>query len=70
MTSSVLYTTEHTSEGRTIRYNIDETPRALATRVELALDRGTLIEIPNERGGEPIFLNPERVTSIIPGKEV
>lgn len=60
---------QHAPDGRTIRYNVDvPTPKAAAV-VEEHLADGTLVPIPHEDGGDPIFINPERVASITPQKE-
>lgn len=68
--SSVIFTDQGAPEGRTIRYNVDETTRAAAQRVNSALQDATMLEIPNENPDkEPIFVNPERVASITPAKE-
>jgi len=64
--SSVIFTDQHAPDGRTIRYNVDiPTPQAAAL-VEEHLNAGTLVPIPNESGGDPIFVNPERVASVAP----
>lgn len=68
--SSVIFTDQHAPDGRTIRYNLDKTTRALASEVNSALQDGLMFEIPNEEDGEePIFVNPDRVASITPAKE-
>lgn len=67
--SATIYMDQSAPNGRTIRYNLDMTTRAVAQLVTAALDSGELVEIPNEDGGEPIFINPERVASITPGRE-
>lgn len=69
MNSSVIFTDQHAPDGRTIRFNVDETTRSAAGRVHSALLENELLEIPNEDGGEPIFVNPERVATISPAKE-
>lgn len=70
MSTAIIYMDQHAPDGRTIRYNIDETTQWAASLVASALRDGRMLEIPNEKpGGEPIFLNPERVASITPGKE-
>lgn len=67
--SSVIFTDQKTPDGRTIRYNIDETTREVAQRVHTAFQNEELVEVPNTDGGEPIFVNPERVATISPMKE-
>lgn len=67
--SSVIFTDQHAPDGRTIRYNVDKTTREVAQEVHSAFQDGELLEIPNEDGGEPIFVNPERVATISPMKE-
>lgn len=69
MTSSIIYTSQHAPDGRTIRYNVDASTKESASAVSEALAEGTLVQVPNEDGGEPIFVNPEFVTSIVPMKE-
>lgn len=69
MSRSVIFTDQHAPDGRTIRYNLDKQTRQVAAVVENALQQDRLVEIPNEDGGEPIFVNPERVASITPQKE-
>lgn len=70
MSSSVIFTDQHAPDGRTIRFNVDETTRAAAQRVNTALQDATMLEVPNEEDGEePIFVNPERVATITPAKE-
>lgn len=69
MNSSIIFTDQHAPDGRTIRFNVDESTRAAAARVTAAFEGGDLLEIPNEDGGEPIFVNPERVATISPMKE-
>lgn len=67
---SVIYTDQRTPEGRNIRYNVDEGTKAAAQRWHDAFEGTDLLEIPNEdEGEEPIFVNPERVTAIVPKKE-
>jgi len=67
--SSVIFTDQLTPEGRTIRYNVDKTTREVAQERNAALQNDEMLEIPNEDGGEPIFVNPERVATISPMKE-
>lgn len=69
MSRSVIFTDQHAPDGRTIRYNVDEGTRAAAQRVRDAFEGTEMLEIPNEDGGEPIFVNPERVASVTPQKE-
>lgn len=69
MSTSTIYTDQQSPDGRTIRFNVDETTRAAAQRVCDALEGADMLEIPNENGGEPIFVNPDRVATITPGKE-
>lgn len=69
MNTATIYTDQAAPGGRTIRYNLDQSTRAVAQTVKDCLLNGELVEIPNEAGGEPIFLNPERVASITPGRE-
>jgi len=67
---AVIFTDQHAPDGRTIRFNIDEGTRAVASKVTTALQSDQLLEIPNEEDGqEPIFVNPERVATITPVKE-
>ena len=69
MSRSIIFTDQHAPDGRTIRFNVDvPTPKAAAV-VEEHLNAGTLVPIPNEDGGDPIFVNPERVATITPAKE-
>lgn len=67
--SSVIFTDQHAPDGRTIRYHVDKTTREVAQERNAALQNDELLEIPNEDGGEPIFVNPERVATISPMKE-
>lgn len=67
--SSVIFTDQTAPDGRTIRYNVDKTTREVAAERNTALQNDELLEIPNENGGEPIFVNPERVATISPMKE-
>lgn len=67
--SSVIFTDQHAPDGRTIRYNVDKSTREVAAEVHAAFQDGELLEITNEAGGEPIFVNPERVATISPMKE-
>lgn len=67
--SSVIFTDQHAPDGRTIRFNVDEGTRAAAERVAAAFESGGLLEIPNEDGGDPIFVSPERVATVTPMKE-
>lgn len=69
MSRCTIYTDQHVPSGQTIRYNVDETSRAVAERWRCALDAGCMMKIENEDGGEPIFVNPERVATISPAKE-
>jgi hypothetical protein len=65
----VIFTDQHAPDGRTIRFNLDITTAQAAQRVWEAYQEGTMLEIPNEDGGDPIFVNPERVATITPAKE-
>lgn len=68
--SSVIFTDQHAPDGRTIRFNVNHTTRTTAALVAGALNEGVMLEIPNEKEGEePIFVNPERVATIVPLKE-
>lgn len=67
--SSVIFTDQHAPDGRTIRYNVDKSSREVAQERNAALQNDEMLEIPNEDGGEPIFVNPERVATISPMKE-
>lgn len=67
--SSIIFTDQHAPDGRTIRYNINEPTPIVAEEVQRALESGRMLEIPNEDGGEPIFVNPERVATVSPKKE-
>lgn len=69
MSAITIFTDQHAPNGQTIRYNVEGTTSSVAAEVTLHLANGTLMPIPNEDGGEPIFVNPERVASITPGKE-
>lgn len=69
VTAAIIYTDQHAPNGRTIHFNVDWTTRKAASTVESCLQSGRMVEIPNEDGGEPIFVNPERVASITPSKE-
>lgn len=69
MNSSVIFMDQCTPDGRTIRYNVDRGTRTVALQVTNALLADGLLEIPNEDGGEPLFINPERVVTIAPAKE-
>lgn len=60
---------QHAPDGRTIRYNIDLPSSEAAALIEDHLRGGTFVPIPHESGGDPIFINPERVASVTPGKE-
>lgn len=65
--SSVIFTSQRDPKGRTIRYNVDLTTRAVHERITLY--QQDFLEIPNEDGGEPIFVNIDCITSIAPKKE-
>lgn len=67
--SSVIFTDQHAPDGRTIRFNVDMSTPEAAALVEEHLNNGTLVPIPNEDGGDPIFVNPENVATISPAKE-
>lgn len=69
MSRSIIFTDQHAPDGRTIRYNVNKAARDVAIEVALSLQEGGMLGIPNEDGGEPIFVNPERVASITPVKE-
>ena len=69
MKQSIIYTDQHAPNGRTIHYNVDWDTQETAKAVEDSLQLGELLGIPNEDGGEPIFINPERVASVAPRKE-
>lgn len=66
MSRSIIFTDQHAPDGRTIRYNVDESTKEAAARLWAAFQDGMMLEIPNEDGGEPIFVNPERVATIAP----
>lgn len=71
MSTSTIYTDQHAPDGRTIRYNVNEGTRAAASKWATALQSAEPLEIPNENPDEePIFVNPERVATITPGKEI
>lgn len=71
MSTATIYTDQHAPDGRTIRFNVDEGTRAAAQRVRDAFEGTAMLEIPNENPDEePIFVNPERVATITPGKEL
>lgn len=67
--SSIIFTDQHDAKGHTIRFNVDETTREAASRVQDAIEGAGMLEIDNEKGGDPIFVNPERVASIAPQEE-
>lgn len=67
--SSIIYTDQHAPDGRTIRFNVDISTPFAAALVDEHFQDGSLIPIPNEDGGDPIFVNPERVATISPAKE-
>jgi hypothetical protein len=69
MSRSIIFTDQHAPDGRTIRFNVDDPTRIAASKVEAALQQDRLVEIPNEDGGEPIFVHPDRVATITPSKE-
>lgn len=66
--SSVIFTDQHAPGGRTIRYNVDMSTADAAMLVWNHFQDSRFIPIPNEDGGEPIYLNPERVAAIAPAK--
>jgi hypothetical protein len=66
---SIIFTDQHAPDGRTIRFNVDLSTPEAAALVEQHFQAGTLIPIPNEDGGDPIFVSPERVATISPQKE-
>lgn len=67
--SSTIYTDQHAPGGRTIRFNVDMSTAAAAHMVNAALRDGVMLDIPNEDGGDPIYVNPERVATISPRRE-
>lgn len=67
--STIIFTSQHDPKGRTIRYNVDESTRQATARVLEAYEGTEFVEIPNEDGGDPIFVNPDCITSIAPKKE-
>jgi hypothetical protein len=70
MSASIIFTDQHAPDGRTIRYNVDISTADAAQLVWDHYQDGSFIPIPNEDGGEHIYVNPERVASITPAKEV
>ncbi len=69
MRGSVIFTDQHAPDGRVIRYNLDDPTPKVAALVNEYLAEGTMVPIPNEDGGDPIFVLPDRVASITPAKE-
>lgn len=67
--SSVIFTDQHAPDGRTIRYNTDESTPDVAVRFARARQNDELLEISNEDGGNPIFVNPDHVATVSPAKE-
>jgi len=67
--STVIYTDSHDPKGRTIRYNVDDTTRNVLGHLYAADEHHGFLEIPNEDGGDPIFVNPDHIVSIAPKKE-
>jgi hypothetical protein len=68
VSSSVIFIDQCGPDGGAIHYNVDIATKTAAAAVEMCLNEGRLVEVPNERGGDPLFVNPEFVTSIIPGR--
>lgn len=69
MSSCIIFTDQHAPDGRTIRFNLDISTREAAASVRDAFEGTDMLEIPNEDGGDPIFVNPERVATITPEKK-
>lgn len=69
MKGSIIFTDQQAPNGRAIRYNLDDPTPVVAALVNEHLAEGTLVPIPNEDGGDPIFVLPDRVASITPVKE-
>lgn len=69
MSKSIIFMDQSAPDGRTIRYNIDAPTSKVADMVDKHLAAGRLVPIPHEDGGDPIFINPERVATISPMKE-
>lgn len=69
MSRSVIFTDQHAPDGRTIRYNMDEPSPKVAALVDMHAADGTMVPIPNEGGGDPIFVNPDRVATVSPVRE-
>lgn len=69
MSRCIIYTDQHNPEGRTIRYNLDLSTAQAAALVDVHAANGTMIPIPNEHGGDPIFVNPDRVATVAPVRE-
>jgi hypothetical protein len=67
--SSIIFTDQRSPSGGVIRYNVDRPTRAVAQEVESALANCSLVEVLNEDGGEPIFVNPDHVVTVSPAKE-
>jgi hypothetical protein len=66
---SIIYTDQHAPDGRTIRYNVDDPTPKVAALVDAHAAEGTMIPVPNEDGGDPIFVNPDRVATVAPARE-
>lgn len=69
MSRSIIFTDQHAPDGRTIRFNLDMSTPEAAALVDAHAAEGTMIPIPNEDGGDPIFVNPDNVATISPQKE-
>lgn len=69
MSGCIIFTDQHDPKGRTIRFNLDMSTSEAASRMHIALLDGEMLEIPNENGGEPYFVNPDRVASIKPRED-
>lgn len=66
---TVIFTNQHAPDGHTIRYNVNKTTRAVAVDFRDARMTDNLMEVENENGGEPLFVNPDHVATVSPAKE-
>lgn len=67
--SSTIFTDQHDAKGHTIRFNVDKSTNEAASEWRRCIEGTEMLEIENEKGGDPIFVNPERVATIVPQEE-